>query len=728
MIPWPLDSPLSIPLAKRAGIGRLRVAAFAKKGLITSLDLLLVPPAVYRDRRQVLTLADAEDHKDIVFIGKVVSNRQGISAKGRAWLRVEVVDGDDKAVIWWFQNNFYFSQLAHVGATLLISGPVFVDRLGQASLTHPEVCRAEEAMENFLGVKPLYRSYPGVPQTVIKKVLAEILKELPNCPKVLPADWLMAHNLPDPVDLLGIIHNPPPNPGTLPPPTGSRAYRRLATYELMFWRLLIMTEKQRRLTLTAPRERAIDEAVGAKFLGLLPFSPTSEQLKATAEFVADLREPKPVNRLLQGEVGSGKTVVAGFVASLVLAQGRQVALLAPTELLARQHHDSLSPILAKMGFNPALLTGTLAPKEKKPILEGLRTGTIDFVVGTQALISSAVAFKDLALAIIDEQQRFGVRQRLALTQKSPEVDLMSLSATPIPRSLAQILYGDLDVTSVHGTIPGRKISQTIVFEDDEAAIAYDLFLSKVRKGEQGFVVCPRVGPEEEEEEPPKPKPLTEEERGTYFLAIPDELPPKPTRDVSTVLATLKAKAPDLRIASVHGRQDPATRGEAMASFREGRLDILVATTIIEVGVDVPGANLMLVESADFFGLSQLHQLRGRIGRGGGQGYFLAISSAKATPTAQRRLKALVESADGFKLAEIDLTLRGPGEELGLKQSGWPVFSCVKLPKDLALLPGALELADELWPKLKDYPDLFERLNALAKDLAVLPTPKPIYND
>jgi ATP-dependent DNA helicase RecG len=691
---------------------------------------------MYRDRRQLGSLAEASANNDLVFIGRVISARQGISAKGRSWLSAKVADGPVTADLVWFYGIPYLLKVVTVGRSLVISGRVEINDRGSLTLIHPEIGESETAMENFMGVKPIYRPYPGLPQAVQKRSISLAVDDLAKSPRVLPAGWLTERNLPDPVDLLKIIHQPPNNPGPLPPPKGSRAFHQLATFELMFWRLVILAEKNRRAARALTRNRRPDPAVGQKFLSLLPFEPTPEQLRAAAEFNQDLQRDQPMNRLLQGEVGSGKTVVAGYVASLILALGRQVAVLAPTELLARQHYDFLAPLMAQLGFRTAPLTRTSQIKARRETLAGLRDGSINLVIGTQALLSKPVTFADLGLAIIDEQQRLGVRQRLALTRKSAGLDLMSMSATPIPRSLAQVMYGDLDITAIRGTIPGRQNTVTEVYPDTEAEAVYERFFQMVRQGERGFVVCPRIGelsgavPDESGseldplgQEMARPGPGEDPTDPLYnlnLLASPRERQPRPGRDIQAIEALIREKAPDLRLGVIHGRQDPALRHKTMAEFRAGQLDILAATTIIEVGVDVPGANLMLVEGADNFGLSQLHQLRGRIGRGGGQGLFLALSSPQPGEVATARLKALTSHSDGFTLAEMDLQIRGPGEELGLRQSGWPVFRFVKLPQDLRYLPRALDLAEDLWPKLPDWPDLEARIANLAKDLAVLP--------
>jgi ATP-dependent DNA helicase RecG len=738
MIPWPPESSLLSPLSKRAGLGRTRLQILAKYGFIRSLDLLLVPPAAYRDQRAILSLGQAEDQKEIVFVGRVTGTFKGTSQKGRPWFKAEVEDGGYAATLWWFYGIPYLSQVISTGQTLIVSGKiVFKDNYrSQPSLTHPEICRVEEVTANFIGVKPVYRIYPGVPLTVFKKVMAEIVAEIPQSPPVLPPEWTLEHDLPDPLELLRTIHDPPPNPGPLPHPKGSRAYRRLSTYELMFWRLLIVSEKNRRQLNRTVRKKALDLSAGEIFWQHLPFAPTPEQLRVSEEFARDLSSDFPLNRLLQGEVGSGKTAVAGYVASLILAQGRQVAYLAPTDLLGRQHLEFLGPIIQKLGYRPAYLAASLTAKERREVLEALSDGRINLVIGTQSLLSDTVKFKDLGLAVIDEQQRFGVRQRLALTRKAPGLELMSMSATPIPRSLAQILYGDLDISIIKGTVPGRQMTKTVILDGSAHLEAYRQFLNFVRRGERGFIVCPRIGTDEPEDlnllgrpdnlaELPLPETAGfpgRAEADNLFYGLPRETSKKskPGRDLMTIEATLKELDPELKYGLLHGRQDLAHRQKVMADFKAGRLDVLVATTVIEVGVDVPEANLMLVEGADNFGLSQLHQLRGRVGRGGGQGLFLVLSSPQSGPKALARLNALAQEPDGFKLAEMDLTLRGPGEELGLKQSGWPAFKFVQLPRDLAFLPQALKLAENLLAQLHKWPDLEKRLAALAKELSVLP--------
>ncbi|MDR1394564.1 MAG: hypothetical protein LBK52_00120, partial [Deltaproteobacteria bacterium] len=334
MIPWPENCPLQRPLAGQSGVGSVRLAALAKYGFRNSLDLLLTPPAAYWDRREVTSLAEAEDQKEMVFIGRVIRTSQGISAKNTPWFRAVVADGDYSAVLWWFHQIPYFSRLAAAGRTLVIYGRIIfnTNHNGQPSLTHPEICPAEEALEDFLGVKPAYRIYQGVPFSVFKRLMAQALTDLGSSPPVLPPEWTAEIKLPDPLELLAIIHQPPSKPGPLPKPRESRAFHRLVTYEMMFWRLLILSEKARRQDKAFSRQNRLDLAAGEKFLALLPYEPTSEQRRTAAEFAADLASDKPMNRLLQGEVGSGKTVVAGYVISLVLAQGRQAALAAPTDL------------------------------------------------------------------------------------------------------------------------------------------------------------------------------------------------------------------------------------------------------------------------------------------------------------------------------------------------------------------------------------------------------------
>ncbi|MGL4209731.1 MAG: helicase-related protein, partial [Candidatus Adiutrix sp.] len=401
----------------------------------------------------------------------------------------------------------------------------------------------------------------------------------------------------------------------------------------------------------------------------------------------------------QGEVGGGKTLVAGAALFFALGQSQgQVVIMAPTEVLARQHFEFLKKPAHALGFEIAFLSGSMLPQEKRAVREGLKSGRIKLAVGTQSLLSPATTFKNLSLAVIDEQHRFGVRQRLSLRRKSEAVDILAMSATPIPRSLALAFYGDLDTSFLYGLLPGRSPAETILYKPEEKQKAYTHFLNLVSQGGGlGFVVTPRIDGDDDEGDSLNPPPS--------LKGVHDSLKKEAQRQNYDFAKNIRC---------LHGRMDMSLQKEVMESFRAGDCRILISTSIIEVGVDVPAAGVILIEGAEHFGLAQLHQLRGRVGRGGGPGLCL-ILPRRLNEMAQARLDALASETNGQILAEMDLTLRGPGEPLGLRQSGWPKMSFAKFPRDLGQLRQAHRLAENLWAN----PLWADCINAMNIDSAAL---------
>lgn len=403
------------------------------------------------------------------------------------------------------------------------------------------------------------------------------------------------------------------------------------------------------------------------FYDALPFSLTGAQKRAIDEIVTDFSSGAPMNRLIQGDVGSGKTMVAAAAAYLAAKNDQQVALMAPTEILAEQHHQSLSKLFAPLGLSVALLTGSQTPKQKREIRAALVSGQVDIAIGTHALLSDTTQFSNLGLVIADEQHRFGVSQRAKLSEKGADPHLLVMSATPIPRTLALLMYGDLEVSIINELPPGRKSVDSFLVNESYRPRINAFIRKQVEEGHQCFVVCPAV---EENED----------------LGI----------KAATVWAETLQKTvfPDLRIMLIHGQMKGAEKEAAMAAFAKGEADVLVATTVIEVGVDVPNATLMVIEDADRFGLSQLHQLRGRVGRGSARSYCILTSHNRNEETL-RRLKALCKTTDGFKIAEEDLKMRGPGDFFGARQSGLPTFRVANLSMDLQTLKDA-QAASAQW--------------------------------
>ena len=428
------------------------------------------------------------------------------------------------------------------------------------------------------------------------------------------------------------------------------------------------------------------------FLEALPYKLTNAQKRAVAEIVGDLESGSVMNRLVQGDVGSGKTVVAAAAAWLAAKNGVQAAMMAPTEILAEQHARSLKQLMEPLGVRTALLTGSMTAAQKKAARQEIAEHRVDFIIGTHALIAEATDFSNLGLVIADEQHRFGVAQRSALAEKGQDPHILVMSATPIPRTLALILYGDLDISVIDELPPGRQSIDTFLVGEDKRARINAFIRKQVAEGHQCYIVCPAI--EEGEDES--------------------------LRSAEVWAETLqKAVFPDLRVALVHGKMKPAQKDETMRAFARGEYNILVATTVIEVGVDVPNATLMVIENADRFGLSQLHQLRGRVGRGDAKSYCILFSSNRNPETLQR-LKALCKTNDGFEISREDLALRGPGDFFGTRQHGLPAFKVGNLAMDLENLKNAQAAAAEFMtseelPKRPEYAPLMERIRALFRE-------------
>ena len=508
---------------------------------------------------------------------------------------------------------------------------------------------------------PIYPLTAGVSQGLLYKAEAQGLEAcrhlLSDC---LPDAVRQAHSLCHSGFAYENIHFP------ASPEALELARRRLVFEELFLLSCGLQMLRSRRRDVAGPACRAADME---KFYKTLPFSLTNAQRKAIGEAVADMTSGRPMNRLCQGDVGSGKTMVAAACVWFAAQSGWQSALMAPTEILARQHYENLSPLFEKFGLRCALLTGSTKAKERRETLAALAAGEIDLCIGTHALLTEDVSYARLGLVITDEQHRFGVDQRSALSRKGSSPHLLVLSATPIPRTLALIIYGDLDVSVIDELPPGRQPVDTFVV-GEKYRLRLNAFIRKqVAEGHQVFVICPLVGEEDD---------------------LPDE-----RKAVTAYARQLREKTfPDLRVSLLHGRMKAGEKEKVMAAFAAGESDILVSTTVVEVGVDVPNATLMVVENADRFGLSQLHQLRGRVGRGKAQSYCVLLSDTQ-NPDTRRRLKALAATNDGFRIAEEDLKLRGPGDFFGSRQHGLPTLKAADLSCDMPLLAEARDAAQTL---------------------------------
>ena len=690
-------SPLDAPVETLPGFGPATAARLADRGIERVGDLLFAVPRRYDDARAARRLVDLEidaiaDGERATLYAEVESVAYVRRGGRKRWLDVRFGGGDcPRLMVRFFGAYPSLQKKFPEGAEVVLSG-----RLGRRGRTlemaNPDVIDASGPQ-----ILVRYPQVPGVSAAAFAKAAAAAVDRAAGAVKdAVPAAIRERHDLAPVGEALSALHRPPESLSVEEVASlnrrDSRWHRRLAFEEMFVLAVQVMRRRRQRRSGEAPRCPRTAE-IDRRLEAALPFELTSAQARAIGEIADDLAGPRPMNRLLQGDVGSGKTAVAFAAACQVAAAGAQVALMAPTEILAEQHAAALGPWCERAGLRSTLLTASVPAGVKRSRLALIGAGEIDLIVGTHALIAESVAIPDLGLAIVDEQHRFGVAQRVALRRKGTAPHLLVMTATPIPRSLALSVYGDLDVSVIDELPPGRTPPATHVLEGDAGRVgAYKALLRRLESGEQGFVVCPLVEPSE----------ATDWRAAT---AVAEELRP--------------ALAPH-PVGLVHGRLGADERAAAMRRFRDGTDRVLVATTVIEVGVDVPSATVMIVEDADHFGLAQLHQLRGRIGRGGGEANCALLHRGRISDDARRRLQVMAETSDGFRIAEEDLDIRGPGELLGARQAGLPALRFGDLRQHLELLSRARELAAELIesdPGLEaaEHRDLRAALERIAAD-------------
>ena len=669
------------------GIGPKKAELFQKLGVATVGELLRLYPRAYEDRTQLVPIAALEVDTPACFTAAVVSNPQThrIPKPGRRCLeltKVTVADHTGRLNLTFFNAAYTADRLLR-GETYCFYGSVTGDYLGYA-MTNPVFEPLDSAGKLTRCIVPIYPLTAGLTNKVVQQTVHAALHGT-VVPETLP-DWVRErYGLCSGAEALRQIHEPTDAAAL------DAAKKRLIFEEFFrFSAALHLVRAKRQERRIAP----YDTALAADFAAALPFALTGAQQRTIEEIFTDFRSGTPMSRLVQGDVGSGKTMVAAAAACCAARNGKQVALLAPTEILAKQHFERLSPLFAQLGISCILLTGSMTAQQKLAARAALAAGAEQVVIGTHALMTESTVFADLGLVIADEQQRFGVAQRAALLEKGTQPHLLLLSATPIPRTLALILYGDLEVSVIDELPPGRKPIETFLVDERYRKRLNGFIRQQAEAGHQVFIVCPAI--EEGETESLKAAELWAQ--------------------------TLKEQVfPSLRVALLHGRMKGTEKDAVMTAFAAGQYDILVATTVIEVGVDVPNATLMVVENAERFGLSQLHQLRGRIGRGGAQSYCVLVSDSRNAETRQR-LKAFCATTDGFRIAEEDLKLRGPGDFFGSRQSGLPVFRTGALSDDLSVIRQAQEAAAEVISADAPLPE------ALAAEIhALLEQGTPILN-
>ena len=641
---------LSDPVTILKGVGPTKAKQFAALNIYTLRDLICHFPRGYEDRTRLTTIDKLEVDVPACFRACVMNTpRTSHIRKGLDITKVQVADHTARLNLTFFNQKFTTEQLQY-GKEYIFYGAVSGDFIGY-NMTSPAFEALDAPPVTTRRVLPLYPLTAGLSNAAMIKAVRQALAICDPPEEIIPPSVRAEYGILPAERAYQAIHEP-----------ASMAEAELAKKRLIFEEFFVFSAGLS-LMRAARAEKKTPPFLNCDlrpFLASLPFNLTGAQSRAIGEIVTDLGRGTPMNRLVQGDVGSGKTMVAAAAAYLAAGNGRQAALMAPTEILAEQHYQSLSRLFAPLGLKTALLTGSMKEKEKRAVREALAAGEIDLAVGTHALLSDSTEFNDLGLVITDEQHRFGVGQRSRLSAKGHDPHLLVMSATPIPRTLALLMYGDLEVSIIDELPPGRESVDTFLVTESYRSRINAFIRKQVAEGHQCFVVCPAV---EENED----------------LGI----------KAATVWAeTLQQTVfPDLRIALLHGQMKGPEKEAAMASFARGEADVMVATTVIEVGVDVPNATLMVIEDADRFGLSQLHQLRGRVGRGKAKSFCILTSHNRNAETLQR-LKAFCKTNDGFKIAEEDLRLRGPGDFFGSRQSGLPVFRVANLSCDLQTLRQA----------------------------------------
>ncbi len=648
---------LSDPITILKGVGPTKATQFAALNIFTLGDLICHFPRGYEDRTRLTTIDKLQIDVPACFKAMVMNTpRTNHIRKGLDITKVQVADHTGRLNLTFFNQKFTTDQLQY-GKEYIFYGSLSGDYIGYG-MTGP----AFEAMDAppvvTRRVLPIYPLTAGLSNGAMLKAVRQALAICDPPPEILPLSVREKYGILPAERAYYAIHEP-----------GSMIEAEMAKKRLIFEEFFVFSAglALMRATREGIRTAPYSDLNLDPFVSALPFTLTGAQKRAIADIVKDLGSSRPMNRLVQGDVGSGKTMVAAAAGYLAAKNGKQAALMAPTEILAEQHYHSLSKLLVPLGIRLSLLTGSLTPKQKKELRAAIEAGETDLVIGTHALVSESTVFANLGLVIADEQHRFGVSQRSKLSAKGEDPHLLVMSATPIPRTLALLMYGDLEVSIINELPPGREPVETFLVGESYRARINAFIRKHVEQGHQCFIVCPAV----------------EENQDLDMKSA--------TAWANTLQQTVFR---DLRISLLHGQMRPAEKEAAMAAFARGESDVMVATTVIEVGVDVPNATLMIIEDADRFGLSQLHQLRGRVGRGKAKSYCILTSHTKSQDTLQR-LKAMCKTTDGFQIAEEDLKLRGPGDFFGSRQSGLPTFRVANLSMDLQTLKDA-QTASAQW--------------------------------
>lgn len=636
------------PVRYLKGVGPKTAERFEKLGILTLSDLLCHYPRRYLDFSNPYSIAEAPADTECVVKAEVFAKPGGrILPGGRRMERITAGDDVSSLEITWF-NNPYAAQKLELGQEYYFQGIVTGGML-RCQMVNPQV--RTDAQVKSSPFEAVYPQTEGLTSSAIAKCVRQLLPHAELLPDPLPPEMLKKYRLLSKADAVRAIHCPATEEEAF------AARRRLIYEELLVLQLGIGRMKNHGAASTGAPMKKAD---ASPFWESLPFSPTGAQRRAVEEILTDMSGETSMNRLLQGDVGSGKTLVAAAAIWACIRAGYQAALLAPTEILASQHAENLNRLLSPFGMRVALLTGGMKAAARRTTLAAIRDDEADLIVGTHAILSEGVEFARLGLAVVDEQHRFGVRQRGLLAEKAANPHLLVMSATPIPRTLGLLMYGDLDISILDELPPGRKPVKTRCITGKKRADLYGFLDREIDSGRQVYIVCPAI----------------EDAGGSGLNAVKSYY-----EDIA------KAYLPDRRVGLMHGKLKPKEKAEVMDDFKSGRLDALVSTTVIEVGVDVPNATVMVIENAERYGLSALHQLRGRVGRGAAESWCFLVSD-NASESVQKRLKFLCSTSDGFAVAQYDLETRGPGDFFGSRQHGLPTLQIADLMNDTRTLHAA----------------------------------------
>ena len=658
---------LDDPIQFIKGVGPKKALLLEKLQLTTIEDFLYFLPFRYEDRRQIKNISTLMPGEFATFMAEVLN--ASVIYMGRRKRVFEVIFQDETGTTrakWFRFNETYMLGKFKTGEKIIVSGRPTANKRSGLEIVHPDTERVagDATISLEIGkIVPVYHTTEGLHQKSMRSILNNVLDiYLPLVEEVIPEDILRRHKLLSRSDAFHQAHFPPSEGFTT---KDLDAFKTPAQKRLIFEELFLI-----QTGLAFKKKHATEIKTGTafktrgnlikRFVKLLPFQLTAAQKRVLAEIMEDLEKEKPMNRLIQGDVGSGKTIVALTALLTAVDNGTQSALMVPTEILAEQHYLNIRPYCEELGIEVTLVTGTLKGKERKAIYQDIEEGKTRIIIGTHSLVQKEIQFEKLGLAVIDEQHRFGVLQREAIGKKGDQPHLLIMTATPIPRSLALTIYGDMDVSFLDEFPPGRQPITTNVYYEKYQDKAYALMDAEIKLGRQAFVVCPLI-----------------EESEVMDL-----------KAVATVFESIQSQFPHLNACLIHGKLKKEERQEIMSRFLKNEIQVLVATTVIEVGIDIPNATVMIIEHAERFGLAQLHQLRGRVGRGKHASHCLLAAYFPISEEGKARMKAMQNSRDGFEIAEEDLKIRGPGDFMGTRQSGLPVLKIANLLRDIKILDVA----------------------------------------